>query len=346
MDYLEGFLIGSVWSDTDYRSRRHVNAHVLLAAAMGAVFACLTLFPEQRQQLILIRWPASLALLIFLVILTPIISIFYRRLPFFVRPLVILIYAFKYLLLFYVLLHYFLPLVTLEKDSILTLIFARMDGHIETSLDVIAKSGGILATVGGVVVGGLWVIGEGLAILATLVLVPLAVILPFKGLQYGLDYLVKYVLDRQLAGISPALVVEKPWQGELVEEEEIGIPLPAEKPVMAKTARQPEPPKPVPVKKDVPVKARAPRRKGQFKKQLVKIWQRIGESAGRFAVVFMTFTKAAGKKIKETAKILKDKVEAGSKKKSIRKTKLKLSKDRPADKKEKEQPDADLEPEA
>lgn len=214
MDYLEGFLIGSVWSDTDYRSRRHVNAHILLAAAMGALFVFLVLFPQRQTQLILIDWPLSLVLLIALVFLTPIFAILYRRLPFYVRPLVILIFAFKYLLLFYVLVHYFIPLVTFEKESIFTLLFARMDDHIEKALVYLAESGGILATVGGVVAGGLWVIGEGLAVICLLILVPLIAILLFKGLQHGLDRLVKYLLDRQLTGVNPALVGDIPWQGE------------------------------------------------------------------------------------------------------------------------------------
>lgn len=82
MDYLEGFLIGSIWSDTDYRSRRHFNAHILLAAAMAAAFMVLVLFPERRDQLIVIGWPAVPALLFLLIVLTPVLSIFYRRLPF------------------------------------------------------------------------------------------------------------------------------------------------------------------------------------------------------------------------------------------------------------------------
>jgi hypothetical protein len=45
MDYLEGFLIGSIWSDTDYRTRRHYHAHVFLATLMAAAFAFFLFFP-------------------------------------------------------------------------------------------------------------------------------------------------------------------------------------------------------------------------------------------------------------------------------------------------------------
>ncbi len=266
MDYLEGFLIGSIWSDTDYRSRRHFNAHIFLAAAMAAAFMVLVLFPERRDQLIVIGWPAVPALLFLLIVLTPVLSIFYRRLPFFIRPLALLVYAFKYLLLFYVLVHYFLPQVTFEKESILTLIFARMDGHIETALDVIAESGGILMTVAGVVVGGLWVIGEGLALIGILILIPLLAIIILKGLQYALDYMVRFLLDRQLAGVGPEAVSEIPWQGELDDGGEEALPV---VPVPQKAA-----PEPMPERKEKPVRKRGPRqashRKHSFKRQAAR----------------------------------------------------------------------------
>ena len=159
MDYLEGFLVGPVWSDTDYRTRRHFNAHVLLAAFMAAVFVLLTLFPHYYQKLVRVDWPLSWILLLVLTLLTPALSILYRRLPLYVRPLLLIIYAAKYLLLFYVLVQYFLPLVTFEKESVLALLYERVDDHIGTALEVIAESGGILVTVAGVVAGGLWVLG-------------------------------------------------------------------------------------------------------------------------------------------------------------------------------------------
>ena len=202
MDYLEGFLVGPVWSDTDYRTRRHFNAHVLLAAFMAAVFVLLTLFPPYYPKLVRVDWPLSLILLLLLTLLTPALSILYRRLPLYVRPLLLIIYAAKYLLLFYVLVQYFLPLVTVEKESVLALLYERVDEHIGTALEVIAESGGILVTVAGVVAGGLWVLGEGLLLVAVLILVPLLAITLYKLLQYGLDRLVKGFLDRQLDGID------------------------------------------------------------------------------------------------------------------------------------------------
>ncbi len=202
MDYLEGFLIGPVWSDTDYRSRRHFSAHVFLAAVMAAAFVLLTLYPNLAARVIVIKWPLPPILLIILLLLNPFISILYRRLPFFVRPLLLIIYLLKYLLLFYWLVHVFTPLVTFEKESFLSMLYARMDSHIEVSLEKIAESGGIFVTVAGVLVGGLWVIAEGLAIVAILVIVPLLSIFICKSIQYLIDRGTKYLLDRELERVA------------------------------------------------------------------------------------------------------------------------------------------------
>ena len=202
MDYLEGFLIGPVWSDTDYRSRRHFSAHVFLAAMMAVAFVLLTLYPNLAARVIVIKWPLPPILLIILLLLNPFISILYRRLPFFVRPLLLLIYLLKYLLLFYWLVHVFTPLVTFEKESFLSMLYARMDSHIEVSLEKIAESGGIFVTVAGVLAGGLWVIAEGLAVVAILVIVPLLAIFLCKSIQYLIDRGTKYLLDRELERVA------------------------------------------------------------------------------------------------------------------------------------------------
>lgn len=278
MDYLEGFLVGPVWSDTDYRTRRHFNAHVLLAAFMAAVFVLLTLFPHYYQKLVRVDWPLSWILLLVLTLLTPALSILYRRLPLYVRPLLLIIYAAKYLLLFYVLVQYFLPLVTFEKESVLALLYERVDEHIGTALEVIAESGGILVTVAGVVAGGLWVLGEGLLIVVVLVLVPLLAITLYKLLQYGLDRLVKGILDRQLDGIDYYVPLTPP-EPDLTPQspdrlpEDLLFPSPPPEEVMRPAPRpSPLPPEdrlPVPVTRSQEI-VREPARRIPLKDKLPK----------------------------------------------------------------------------
>ncbi len=224
MDYLEGFLIGPVWSDTDYRSRRHFSAHVMLAAIMASAFVALTVFPELATRYLILKWPLPPIFLVALLLLNPFISLLYRRLPFILRPLLLVVYAFKYLLLFLWLVHIFLPVVSFEKESFLNLLYARMDNHVEVALEKIAVSGGIFATVAGVVVGGLWVITEVFLVVAFLIAVPLVAILLCKGIQYLIDRTVKYILDRELARVasySSAEIVGATSYEEMTAEKEV-----------------------------------------------------------------------------------------------------------------------------
>ncbi|HZK28923.1 MAG TPA: hypothetical protein VFD19_01745 [Clostridia bacterium] len=213
MDYLEGFLIGPVWSDTDYRSRRHFSAHVLLAAVMASAFVAFSFFPNIQADFVFVKWPLSLVLFIVLVLATPLLSLLYYKLPIYVRPLVIALYAFKYLLLFYLLVHAFLPLLTFDQQTLPEFIFARVDDHISVSLETIAESGGVFVTVAGVVLGGLWVIAEGLAILMILIVVPLCAIGLLKGSQYLLDRVAQHSLEKEWDTIGPAWSGDHPWRG-------------------------------------------------------------------------------------------------------------------------------------
>ncbi len=217
MDYLEGFLIGPIWSDTDYRSRRHYHAHVLLAALMGAAFASLLFIPEYVSKWMIVPWPLSLVLLIVLVVTTPLLSSIYYRIPVFIRPLILILYAAKYVLLFFVLAHIFLPMVTIDKERLPAMLFARMDDHISRSLNRFSGSGKVLMTVAGVVIGALWIIAEGLVVILVLIAVPLVAIGLLKGIRQLLDIGLYELIDRFIVKRNPVVSDEIPWLGKIDE---------------------------------------------------------------------------------------------------------------------------------
>jgi hypothetical protein len=210
MDYLEGFLIGPVWSDTDYKSHRHFNAHLFLAFLMAFAFAGIVFYPLRFSKWIIVGWPASLIILIGLTLITPFLSSFYYRLPVFLRPLVLFLYAFKFVLLFYVLTHYFLPLATLDSQAIPMMLLDRLDRHINHMVDIIADTGGIFRTVLGIVAGTIWIVGEGLLLMVTVITIPLAAIGVLKGVQYVLDRIVNYVLYQPINEGVPVRIFERP----------------------------------------------------------------------------------------------------------------------------------------
>lgn len=217
MDYLEGFLIGPVWSDTDYKSHRHFNAHLFLAFLMALAFAGVVFYPIRMNKWIFVAWPASFIILIALVLITPFLSSYYYRLPIYVRPFVLLLYAFKYVLLFYVLTHYFLPLATLDSKAIPMMLLERMDRHVNHMIDIIAETGGIFRTVLGIVAGTMWIIGEGLLLMIVVIAIPLAAIGVLKGVQYLLDWIVNYVLYQPINEGVPVRISERTASGDVFD---------------------------------------------------------------------------------------------------------------------------------
>jgi len=220
IDYLEGFLIGPIWSDTDYRTRRHYFAHIFLAALMGTAFVLLLLFPDSMSKWVIIQWPLCLILLIILLLVTPIFSSIYYRVPFVIRIFFLLLYATKYVLLFYTLVHTFFPLIAIDKENIPALLLARVDDRVTQSLDRISDSGKIFTTVLGVIMGAFWVIAEGLLVVVILIAVPLAAISLMKGIRYALDIGLFKLIDRYVIKRSPVPVNDIPWLGGIGDDTE------------------------------------------------------------------------------------------------------------------------------
>lgn len=187
MDYLEGSLIGPVWSDTEYKRRRHLGSHIILSVLMLVFFVLSFARPQWTDRFVFVSYPASLILLIILLLLTPFLSSFYYRLPFAIRPLLLLLYIFKYILLFYILLHFFLPLVPDQIDDASILILERMDNHVSAAIGFFEFAGSLFGMILGIVAGGLWVVLEMLLLVVFLLAVPLTSLGLMKGIQYLLD---------------------------------------------------------------------------------------------------------------------------------------------------------------
>lgn len=220
MDYLEGFLIGPIWSDTDYRTRRHYFAHVFLATLMGAAFTIFLFFSDAMSKWVFVPYPLSLVLLIVLMLATPLISSIYYRVPFFVRPFLLILYAMKYILLFYTLVHIFFPLVTVDKMKLPAFLLERVDDHMTRSIDRFGDSGRVLTTVAGVLVGAFWIIAEGLLVVLILIAVPLAAILLLKGVRQALDIGLYELIDRFIMRGRPATIEDIPWLGNVADDTE------------------------------------------------------------------------------------------------------------------------------
>ncbi len=101
MDYLEGALLGRLWSDTDYENRRHGTAWFLFAFLFWGITAWVAYSVNRRGAL---AWPGSptlwLILAICLLLVLPVVSSIYYRLPLTLRLPALALHILKYVSVF------------------------------------------------------------------------------------------------------------------------------------------------------------------------------------------------------------------------------------------------------
>lgn len=194
MDYLEGFLIGPVWSDTEYQTRRHVMVHVMLAVLITALYIAMLVVPALRELVLIVPFRISIISFIILLFITPFISAFYYRVPGILRPFLLLFYVATYVFAMISLLYVVLPLYEPDAGQIINLTLERINNRIDVTTSFFTFLGPLFSMIAGIIAGGLWTVGEGILLVLGIVAVPLFVILFIKGFRQLLDSLIMHVV--------------------------------------------------------------------------------------------------------------------------------------------------------
>lgn len=197
MDYLEGMLLHSWWSDTDYETRRHKGTWVfysfLMFLALTATVAQLNLTGAAT----LLNFNGFMrAVLIVLFLLTPLICKVYFKLPFVGRVVALALLAFKYLSLFIVIINSVAKLLIIPESVTINSI---LDWGNTTVGDFLTETTARFQ-VSGLFIGG-FIIGIvslliGLLILAILVFYPILLLQAFNLCQYMWDIAFLYILGK------------------------------------------------------------------------------------------------------------------------------------------------------
>ncbi len=189
MDFLEGFLLGPLWSDTEYENRKHTGFFWFIGLATCVLMAYLFLYPEKLPILLDMNLNGLIALFALLTLLSPLISHIYYRMVLPVRLAILALQTIKLFSGMLVLIRLALPRIGINTDTVaqdaLDLINKIIGGSTEYFTKM-AQGTGMLV---GIVVGGLGVV------LALAVVVILALVLPIawmalmRAIQRGIDLL-------------------------------------------------------------------------------------------------------------------------------------------------------------
>lgn len=194
MDYLEGALLHSWWSDTDYESRRHTGTWLWFSFISFVAIALAAVKLNLDGTLGLFEGTTFwLTLGITLFILTPFLCFAYYKLPFILRVPVLALLLLKYLSFFIIFVNQVASLLVIPPDFDVNTI---LDWGNRTFGDFLEQSSSQLGVTGLFVGGGVLVlIGLGIAliILALVIFVPILLLKALNAFQYLYDQLVVWV---------------------------------------------------------------------------------------------------------------------------------------------------------
>lgn len=128
MDYLEGALLGRIWSDTDYENRRHTGVWLWSSFVFWLLTAALVLRMNRERTL---PWPGDASfwytLTLLLIAGLPVLSRLYYSLPLIVRFPVLALHALKYGTALLAIWSSFVPATRLETENLLPALLQFLD---------------------------------------------------------------------------------------------------------------------------------------------------------------------------------------------------------------------------
>ncbi len=121
MDYLEGALLGKLWSDTDFENRKHRGVALFLCAIFWLyAFYLIFLVNFTDETTIMSSFVLWFPLAALMLVASPFVCYYYYNVPLIVRWFFLAFQAAKFLTCYFFLYSLILPLVRFDKDKLIT----------------------------------------------------------------------------------------------------------------------------------------------------------------------------------------------------------------------------------
>lgn len=188
MDFLEGFLLGPLWSDTEYETQKHVGFHLFWGAVISGCFLWLLIFPESMT-----LWrnlPVFLYFFFFIVFLvsTPFAARLYYQVALPVKFLILLLQVMKLACAYMISFNFFLPRYQLNLAELPQTFMDEINESISSATEFFDQFGRTSGMLLGIVGGGLMIVLRIVLILVIAVLVPILILYAVRLLQWAWDY--------------------------------------------------------------------------------------------------------------------------------------------------------------
>ena len=196
MDYLEGLLLGRLWSDTDFENRKHFGLFVIYGLLVDAIVLYLYISGKGLLNFGIIG-PIHIAVFTLLFLANPFISFRYYRMPWWGKILVLAVKIYKSYLIVSYKVSLLLPRLSVQVDDLQDFLMTYLNGTLEKYTEKFQASAGSFSTVLGVLAGGVHVVGTVLLYALAAIIIPGLIYLAIRLVQYVWDWVVNTLIIKR-----------------------------------------------------------------------------------------------------------------------------------------------------
>jgi hypothetical protein len=196
LDYLEGLLLGMLWSDTDFENRKHFGLFVIYGLLVDAIVLYLYISGKGLLNFGIVG-PIHIAVFTLLFLANPFISFRYYRMPWWGKILVLAVKIYKSYLIVSYTVSLLLPRLSVQVDDLQDFLMTYLNGTLEKYTEKFQASAGSFSTVLGVLAGGVHVVGTVLLYALAAIIIPGLIYLAIRIVQYVWDWVVNTLIIKR-----------------------------------------------------------------------------------------------------------------------------------------------------
>lgn len=196
LDYLEGLLLGRLWSDTDFENRKHFGLFVIYGLLVDAIVLYLYISGKGLLNFGIVG-PIHIAVFTLLFLANPFISFRYYRMPWWGKILVLAVKIYKSYLIVSYTVSLLLPRLSVQVDDLQDFLMTYLNGTLEKYTEKFQASAGSFSTVLGVLAGGVHVVGTVLLYALAAIIIPGLIYLAIRLVQYVWDWVVNTLIIKR-----------------------------------------------------------------------------------------------------------------------------------------------------
>ena len=193
MDYLEGLLLGRLWSDTDFENRRHLSLFLLYGIFVDllVIYNYLT---GAFNGLITGNFITKVIIFVVLFFFCPALCFSYYRMPIWGKIPVLAAQLLKFGALTLLITAWARPKLSVSFGDLKDFFISYLNKTLEHFTEKYVDTAGTFATVLGVISGGVYIVVVVVLILLSAVLIPGIVFCVARFLQYWYDKVVSMLV--------------------------------------------------------------------------------------------------------------------------------------------------------